>query len=101
MRSTAAQPITPAQSRVARRSLGLSQSQVIQQSKLPGHKLKTFETGSYQPDVGFLKQLSDFYAALGVDLPDDDIDATPIDQLKPGRLWSVLCRAPAFTSMTV
>lgn len=84
MRSTTAQPITPAQSRVARRSLGLSQSQVIQQSKLPGHKLKTFETGSYQPDVGFLKQLSDFYAALGVDLPDDDIDATPIDQLKPG-----------------
>lgn len=89
------QPITPAQSRVARRSLGLSQSAVVKQSNLPAHKLKNFETGSYQPDVAFLKQLSDFYAALGVDLP-DDIEQTPVEQLKPGTAMVRAVMRPCF-----
>lgn len=84
MKTPVVQPISPAQSRVARRGLGMSQTQVIQQSKLPAHKLKHFETGRYQPDMAFLKQLADFYASLGVDLPDDDIEPAPADQLKPG-----------------
>lgn len=96
MKNTAAQAITPAQSRDARRSLGLSQSQVIQQSKLPGHKLKNFETGRYQPEMTFLKQLNDFYSALGVDLPDDDIEQTPAEQLKPGAAMVRTLMRPCF-----
>jgi transcriptional regulator with XRE-family HTH domain len=95
MKTPLKQPITPAQSRDARRSLGLSQSQVIQQSKLPGHKLKNFETGSYQPDLNFLKSLSDFYAALGVDL-DDDIVPTPAENLKPGASMIRAVQRPCF-----
>jgi len=95
MKTPASQPITPAQSRDARRSLGLSQTQVIQQSKLPGHKLKNFETGRYQPDMAFLKQLNDFYAALGVDLP-DDIEQTPAEQLKPGAAMVRTVMRPCF-----
>lgn len=96
MKTPSKHPITPAQSRDARRGLGLSQTQVIQQSKLPGHKLKNFETGSYQPDMTFLKQLSDFYAALGVDLPDDDIAPTPAEQLKPGAAMIRTVQRPCF-----
>lgn len=89
-------PITKAQSRDARRSLGLSQTQVIQQSKLPGHKLKNFEAGHYLPDSKFLQQLADFYAALGVDLADDGIDPTPVDQLKPGAAMIRTVQRPCF-----
>ena len=96
MKIPAAPPITPAQSRDARRGLGLSQTKVIQQSGLPGHKLKHFETGSYQPDLPFLKQLSDFYVALGVDLSDDTVDATPPAGLKPGAAMIRTVHRPCF-----
>lgn len=60
-------PITAEQSRASRFQLGLTQSQVIEQSELPGHKLKNFETGRFVPDMPFLQNLREFYAGKGID----------------------------------
>lgn len=100
MKIPASQPITPAQSRAARYQLGLSQTEVIKQSELPGHKLKNFETGRFIPDMAFLQQLSDFYTALGVDLADDPIPGvpapTPQEELKPGAAMIRTVQRPCF-----
>jgi len=99
MKIPAVQPITPAQSRAARHHLGLSQTEVIKQSDLSGHKLKNFETGRFIPDTAFLKQLSDFYSALGVDLTDETLGepaATPPTELKPGATMIRTVQRPCF-----
>ena len=100
MKIPAAQPLTAAQSRAARFHLGLSQSEVIKQSELPGHKLKNFETGRFVPDMAFLKQLGDFYTALGVDLSDESLPgapaATPPADLKPGATMIRTVQRPCF-----
>lgn len=41
-------PVTAEQSRAARFQLGLTQADLIQQSDLPGWKLKQFETGRFE-----------------------------------------------------
>lgn len=63
-------PITPLQSKAARYQLGLTQATVIQESGLPGHKLKGFETGRLIPDMKFLESLANFYQAKGLELSD-------------------------------
>ena len=63
-------PITPLQSKAARYQLGLTQASVIQESSLPGHKLKGFETGRLIPDMKFLEGLANFYQAKGIELSD-------------------------------
>lgn len=91
MKIPANQPITAAQSRAARYQLGLSQTDVIKQSTLPGHKLKQFESGRFVPDMPFLQKLADFYTGLGVDLsetvvsdPSDAPAPAPAPVAKPG-----------------
>lgn len=100
MKIPATQPITAVQSRAARFHLGLSQSEVIKQSELPGHKLKNFETGRFVPDMAFLQQLGDFYTALGVDLSDDALPGvqavTPPAELKPGATMIRTVQRPCF-----
>lgn len=61
-------PVTPLQSKAARYQLGLTQASVIDESGLPGHKLKGFETGRLIPDMKFLEALSNFYKGKGIDL---------------------------------
>lgn len=93
-------PLTAEQSRAARFHLGLSQAEVIKQSELPGHKLKNFETGRMVPDMAFLQQLSDFYAALGVDLTDGALPGMPAPapaaDLKPGASMIRTVQRPCF-----
>lgn len=60
-------PVTAEQSRAARFQLGLTQANVIEESGLPGHKLKNFETGRFVPDMPFLESLRDYYAGKGID----------------------------------
>jgi len=61
-------PITPLQSKAARYQLGLTQANIIEESDLPGHKLKGFETGRLIPDMKFLEALRDYYQGKGIDL---------------------------------
>lgn len=61
-------PITPLQSKAARYQLGLTQANVIQESSLPGHKLKGFESGRLIPDMRFLEALASFYQGKGIEL---------------------------------
>lgn len=63
-----ATPITSDQARAARRQLGLTQNQVIKEAGLSAFKMKTFETGSFNPDAPFLQALADFYTSKGVEL---------------------------------
>jgi hypothetical protein len=65
-------PIAPEESRGARNFLGLSQAQAAEQSNLPAHKLKRFETGNYVPDSQFLTDLREFYEAQGYNFHDED-----------------------------
>lgn len=60
-------PVTAEQSRASRFQLGLTQANVIEESSLPGHKLKNFETGRFIPDMPFLESLRDYYAQKGID----------------------------------
>lgn len=61
-------PITPLQSKGARFHLGLTQANVIQESGLPGHKIKGFESGRLVPDMKFLEDLAVYYEGKGIDL---------------------------------
>jgi hypothetical protein len=70
-------PITAAQSRAARQYLALSQAEAVKQSKLPGHKLKQFESGRFVPDLPFLQKLAEFYESKGVDLAEVDVTDPP------------------------
>jgi hypothetical protein len=102
MKIPQALPITAEQSRAARFHLGLSQSEVIKQSDLPGHKLKNFETGRFVPDMAFLQKLNDFYSGLGVDLSGDANLSTQHDQpeipitTKPGSAMVRQVQRPCF-----
>lgn len=75
MKIPATLPITAEQSRAARFQLGLTQANVIEESALPGHKLKNFETGRFVPDMPFLEGLRDYYAAKGIDLAEPTRDS--------------------------
>lgn len=61
-------PVTPLQSKAARYQLGVTQANVIEESGLPGHKLKQFETGRLIPDMKFLEALAGYYKGKGIDL---------------------------------
>lgn len=78
-------PLTAAQSRASRFQLGLTQAEVIEQSSLPGYKLKQFETGRFVPDMPFLQSLRDFYQGKGIDLSETvSSSETTTQELKPG-----------------
>lgn len=70
-------PVTAEQSRAARFQLGLTQANVIEESSLPGHKLKNFETGRFVPDMPFLEGLRDFYASRGIALNEQHKETNP------------------------
>lgn len=61
-------PITVEQSRASRFQLGLTQKEVIEESELPGYKLKQFETGRFIPDMPFLQKLREYYESKGIEL---------------------------------
>lgn len=64
--------LSPNESRAARNFLGLSQAQTAEQSNLPAHKLKRFETGNYVPDSQFLEELREFFEGQGYNFHDED-----------------------------
>lgn len=64
--------LAPNESRAARNFFGLSQAQAAEQSSLPAHKLKRFETGNYVPDAQFLQELREFYEGQGYNFHDED-----------------------------
>jgi hypothetical protein len=77
-------PITAEQSRASRFQLGLTQANVVEESSLPGHKLKNFETGRFVPDMPFLESLRDYYTGKGIDFSESVTVTTQItDQLQP------------------
>lgn len=87
MKIPAALPLTAAQSRASRFQLGLTQSEVVAQSSLPGYKLKQFETGRVVPDMAFLQKLADFYTSKGIDLSEQELataDQPSTHLAKPG-----------------
>jgi transcriptional regulator with XRE-family HTH domain len=101
MKIPAAQPITAAQSRASRFQLGLTQSEVIDQSGLAGYKLKQFETGRFIPDMPFLQKLADFYTSKGIELDDiketsNDFPAQNTATAKPGGNKVTLVQRPCF-----
>lgn len=87
-------PVTAEQSRAARFQLGATQANVIEESGLPGHKLKNFETGRFVPDMPFLEKLRDYYVGKGIEfsaavtapvsaLAQEDISAPGSAMVKP------------------
>lgn len=92
-------PITAEQSRAARFQLGLTQANVIEQSELPGHKLKNFETGRFVPDMAFLQRLHEFYAGRGIGFGDADAKQTSTGAQKPAPGAGIV--APMQTSRFV
>ena len=64
--------LSPNESRAARNFLGLSQAQAAEQSNLPAHKLKRFETGNYVPDSQFLADLREFFEEQGYNFHDEN-----------------------------
>lgn len=82
-------PLTPLQSKAARYQLGLTQASVIQESGVPGHKLKGFESGRLIPDMKFLETLAGFFEGKGIELAElkDGDGLTPVTAAavaKPG-----------------
>jgi hypothetical protein len=79
-------PVTAEQSRASRFQLGLTQANVIEESNLPGHKLKNFETGRFVPDMPFLEGLRDYYTQKGIDFAETVTVTTQItDQIQAGQ----------------
>lgn len=64
--------LSPNESRAARNFLGLSQAQAAEQSNLPAHKIKRFESGNYVPDCKFLEALREFFEGGGYNFHDED-----------------------------
>lgn len=79
-------PITAEQSRASRFQLGLTQANVIEESSLPGHKLKNFETGRFVPDMPFLEGLRDYYTQKGIDFTETvTVTTQATDQIQTGQ----------------
>jgi hypothetical protein len=63
-------PLNPDSARAARNYFGLNQQQAADESSLPVHKIKRFETGNHIPDTKFLENLKAFYEGKGYSFPD-------------------------------
>lgn len=88
-------PITAEQSRAARFQIGLTQANVIEQSELPSHKLKQFETGRFIPDTAFLQSLREFYESNGYEFAEAETKPTSTVAPKPTHGSSLV--EPMFT----
>jgi transcriptional regulator with XRE-family HTH domain len=97
MKIPAVQPISATQSRASRFQLGLTQADVIEQSGLPGYKLKQFETGRFVPDMPFLQKLAEFFSGKGIELdevkePSDGNQPAPTPVPTPKKPGSDMVR---------
>lgn len=99
MKVPATLPLTAEQSRAARFELGLTQANVIEQSELPSHKLKQFETGRFIPDAAFLQSLREFYQGKGIEFNEAETKSTNVDTPKPAHGVGIV--APMQTSRFV
>ena len=79
--------LTPKQSQEARRSLALSQNQVIAQTGIQAYKLKQFEKRFLQIEQSWHQKLREFYEAQGADWDqiDAQIEADELNELKLSR----------------
>lgn len=80
-------PIAPEQCRAARNYFGWPQAKAAEESSLPLHKLKRFESGNYIPDAEFLEALRAFYEKRGYvfdDTPAPGAKAKRNGQVFPG-----------------
>ena len=96
-------PVTAEQSRAARFQLGLTQADLIQQSDLPGWKLKQFETGRFVPDIPFLDKLREFYTAKGIQFAESVTTTIQVkDEITPLPTFGTTPTvAPTATSATI
>lgn len=88
--------LTSEQSRAARRTLDLTQSQAIEKSGLSGYKLKQFESGFADPEsvAPFLRELRDFYEGQGYQFEETPAEIgglQPGDQVRVVRDAVVVC----------
>lgn len=90
-------PITPLHSKAARYQLGYTQANVIEESGIPGHKLKGFEAGRLIPDMKFLEALASFYTDKGIALS----DLKDGDGLTPATASAVVTKPGADKTQTV
>jgi DNA-binding XRE family transcriptional regulator len=63
-------PLSPELSRAARNYFGLTQARAAEESGLPAHKIKRFESGNYIPDVEFLADFRAFFEKKGYKFDD-------------------------------
>lgn len=80
-------PLSPELSRAARNYFGLTQAKAAEESGLPAHKIKRFESGNYIPDVEFLTDLRAFFEKRGYkfdDTPQPGANAKGKGQVFPG-----------------
>lgn len=80
-------PLSSDQARASRNYFGWPQSKAAEESGLPLHKLKRFESGNYIPDTEFLEALRAFYEKRGYQFDDTPIPgakAKSAGQVFPG-----------------
>jgi transcriptional regulator with XRE-family HTH domain len=80
-------PLNSDQARAARNYFGWPQAKAAEESGLPVHKLKRFESGNYIPDSEFLEALRAFYEKRGYvfdDTPAPGAKAKSNGQVFPG-----------------
>jgi transcriptional regulator with XRE-family HTH domain len=63
-------PLSSDQARAARNYFGWPQAKAAEESGLPLHKIKRFESGNYIPDADFLEALRSFYEKRGYQFSD-------------------------------
>lgn len=80
-------PLSSDQARASRNYFGWPQAKAAEESGLPLHKLKRFESGNYIPDTDFLEALRSFYEKRGYQFDDTPIPgakAKSAGQVFPG-----------------
>ena len=63
-------PLSPDHARAARNYFGFTQAKAAEESGLPAHKIKRFESGNYIPDVEFMNDYRAFFEQRGYKFED-------------------------------
>ncbi|RZJ07989.1 MAG: XRE family transcriptional regulator [Rubrivivax sp.] len=63
-------PLSPDHARAARNYFGFTQAKAADESGLPAHKIKRFESGNYIPDIDFLNDYRAFFEQRGYKFDD-------------------------------